>query len=240
LKNSIPFTDEAPAATARTIARAPGLRDRRRHMPMRLGGLAVCALALLAGDGAVANHLKGRHSTVGAGPVYNKPVYNPETKSYFELYTPELETVLNHKNIYGISWRVAAKIATLRKYKGVAGRLAVVKTKSLSDFLRRTFAPDQPVWIGLRYYCQYHIFQWVTGEFMEPNKDYNIWGSVWNQSAISRYQRGNENARPNCGSFRSFHWGVHYWPVQEGFVWNANGYDKFWNFMFIEYLTGKP
>jgi len=167
-------------------------------------------------------------SGVSAQAVVGKPVYNPETKSYFELYSyPDPEK-------HGTHWGQHDQVARSKVFNGVHGRLAVVPSKSVNDWLRKTFRPDQGTFIGLRYFCNYRKLAWSSGD--ELKKDaYTNWGRHWNTEGTS--SRGIVNAE--CLSFLPY-LPVHYWPVQEGFIWNANGPQKYFMYSFIEYPTGKP
>ncbi len=130
----------------------------------------------------------------------------------------------------------ARRSASNRQFKGVRGRLAVVNSRQVNDFLRDTFQPNQRAWIGLRYWCHFGVLQWVTGERLEP-ADYQNWGPVWNQTAYP-------NTRSKCLRGKGSYMPVHYWPVGRvflgrGFHWNAIGMPKHWRSMLIEYPTGK-
>jgi len=173
-------------------------------------------------------------SVVRAQPLYDTPVYNPETRSYFELVKVTKGYSIRGANIPAITWSNARKLARSRFYKGVRGRLAVVKSQSVNDFLRQTFKPDEKTWIGLRYWCAYNKLQWVTGEF-HPLTAYANWDRIW------RHDGGTYggNKEPTCNEFFNY-WPVHYWPVQNGFRWNANGTHKEFKAFFVEYPTGKP
>jgi hypothetical protein len=176
----------------------------------------------------------------GAEMLLNTPVYNPQTKSYFELYTPDLKKVRAYKDIYGLSWRAAWRLAPKLEFHGVKGRLAVVKSHAVSEFLKDTFKPDEEAWIGLRYWCKFHKLQWVTGDVWKPG-DFSLWGRVWDQPTISPTQSGMGEAKDQCNpTAPSYHLGVHYWRREWGFYWNANGQNKHFNMMFVEYPTGGP
>ena len=56
--------------------------------------------------------------------VYDVKLYNPETRSYFEMVDFRKD---NPGNIG--TWRNAGKVAERRHFKGVRGRLAVIKTR---------------------------------------------------------------------------------------------------------------
>lgn len=169
--------------------------------------------------------------------LLNTPVYNPQTKSYFELYAPAPKKALLGENIYGLSWRAAWRLAQQQEFHGVRGRLAVVKSRSVSDFLRDTFKPDMEAWIGLRYWCRFHKLQWVNGDVWKLG-DFSLWGRVWDREAEYPGQPGQREATHTCIGNAAYHLGVHYWRREYGFYWNANGYDKHWNLMFVEFPTG--
>ena len=110
--------------------------------------------------------------SAAAEPLYESKVYNPETKSHFELVRnqqPGLST--RCRTCYEFSWAVAKRLAQQRTFKGVRGRLAVVKSRQVNDFLRETFRPERAAWIGLRYLCRFNKLQWITSEF-HPNTGY--------------------------------------------------------------------
>ena len=175
-----------------------------------------------------------------AAPVYNKPFYNPETKSYFELYSPEFDDpnrTMSVRVYGGIGFDAAMKMAVKRRFKGVRGRLAVVKTRETDEFVIKHLRPAGSAWIGLRYYCRFKKFMWITGEILRPGKDFSNWhprgwrfdGSSPGGGTPSWCPNGRTSALP-----------VHYWGSRHGFHWNANGFAKQFNMMIIEYRTGKP
>ena len=172
-------------------------------------------------------------SAARAEVLYDTPVYNPDTQSYFELVRVRAGHSIRGKDIPAITWGNARKLARGRVYKGARGRLAVVKSQEVSDFLRRTFQADEKAWIGLRYWCAYNRLQWVTGEFYALS-EYANWDRIWNHEGGIH----GETKQPVCNAhFR--YWPVHYWPVQDGFRWNANGMSKEARSFFLEYPTGK-
>ena len=82
------------------------------------------------------------------GTLYDTPIYDPGSKSYFALIWARRE------NIYrAFTWAMADKQAATREYKGVHGRLAIVDTVEVHEFLERTFHTPCETWIGLRYWC---------------------------------------------------------------------------------------
>ena len=177
---------------------------------------------------------------VQAGP-YNEPIYNKATKSYFELYNPNVKTpgakIAVYNYHYQYHWEQAAAIAARKIYHGVHGRLAVIKTAATHRFIAKHFVLGEPAWIGLRYWCTYHKLQWVTGE-IHPLSAFQAWSSPWN---VEGEARTGSRRSPGCEKGHKERFlPVHYWPTKQGFFWNANGYRKAFTSMFIEYPTGKP
>jgi hypothetical protein len=167
-------------------------------------------------------------------PVVNTPVYFPGTKSYFELVAavpgdwdrgPSSDPV--------IRWVAANTKAQQRMHKGVRGRLAVVKDRAVHDFLLQTFRPDNITWIGLRYWCGVNRTQWVTGEFHNRGS-FSAWDHLWNRGGTFDVTTPVQA----CHSDQPY-WPVHYWGVDHGFRWNANGPLKAGRYYFVEYPTGK-
>lgn len=177
-------------------------------------------------------------SVLLANPSFNKPIYNPETKSYFELYSPDADDPKWRKNVrhFGaIMWHHGRRIASQRFHKGTRGRLAVVKTKQTHEFLRKNFQPTGAAWIGLRFWCRYRKLQWVTGD-THKRTQWQLWGPVWNLAgATPKKAKG----KAGCARSAKHYLPVHYWAPTDGFFWNANGREKEFNQLFIEYPTGK-
>lgn len=163
--------------------------------------------------------------------LYNQPVYDPLSGNYFELRkaTPGYS---GRGGVAAIGWAKARVLASKSVFQGVRGRLAIVKTKELNDFLRRTFKPDVGAWIGLRYWCEFNKLQWVTGE-IHDRAAYANWARVWNHWG----SKGVAQAQRTCSRRERF-WPVHYWAASDDFRWNANGTGKEMQAFFIEYPTG--
>jgi hypothetical protein len=187
--------------------------------------LCVLATASLAASNAPSKTAGNR------GPLYNKPVYDPATKSYFELYYPDSGVSAEQARTY--TWTDAAELAQMQVFKGVHGRLAVVKTRQIDEFLIETFRPASYEWIGLRYVCGMNVLQWVTGEIW-PLTSYANWGPVWNVAGASPF--GAQRAA--CGGGGGW-LGIHYWPRSGSFRWNANTAQTKFAMMFVEFPTGK-
>jgi len=163
--------------------------------------------------------------------VYNKPFYNPETKSYFENYSA---TNGKYDIEHRYNWEAAQRVAETRTYHGVRGRLAVIKTKETNDFIVKNLKPEDGTWFGLQYFCDLHALRWVTGEFW-PLKAYQNWFRPWNVEGT------NPRNQERAGCLSDKRWmGVHYWGKNAGYKWNANGTAKEFWLMIVEYPTGKP
>lgn len=206
--------------------RAAVFQHPRRTAPVRATIAALWLMAVAAIPSAFA----------ADASLYNTKVYNPATKSYFELVQAKAGDSIRGATIPEIGWRKAAENAARMSYKGVHGRLAVVKTKQTNDFLLKTFQPSRPAWIGLRYWCHLNRLQWVTGDLFEAG-DYANWGLIW---AHDGGQAPTALAnKPNCNEDVAY-WPIHYWSVPEGFTWNATGLHKERYVYFVEYPTNHP
>ena len=217
-KRWIRSTRERRADAARGASRAT-LRG------LVLRGLALLLVALVAAPGAAV-----AKSTLGSyvQPVYNKKVYFPGTGNYYEL--------VEGPRVFGrpaMRWSAARTAARQRTYKGVRGRLAVVKDPRLHAFLFEQLRPAGIIWIGLRYWCGVNRAQWVTGEFHERG-EFAPWHHVWNRAGAF-----NSSGRVQYCRQTSPYWPVHYWGIAHGFRWNANGHDKAGTAYLVEYPTGK-
>ena len=171
--------------------------------------------------------------TASAKTLYSTIVYDEKSGSYFELIRAGPNDSLRGPNNRAISWENARKKASARVYKGVRGRLAVVKSREVNDFLAKTFDPEHEAWIGLRYMCHERVLQWVTGD-LHPRSAYSRWARPWNRvgSTVGQYKV------PTCNkTFR--YWPVHYWSRRRGFRWNAHGQFKEMRSYFVEYPLAK-
>src|SRR3546814_15964029 len=79
-------------------------------------------------------------------------VYNPASKSYFQM----LATTGRHGN-----WPESLEQARAQMFRGVRGRLAVIDTAETHEFVMRNFDVSNPTWIGLRYWCEFRMLEWV-------------------------------------------------------------------------------
>ena len=152
--------------------------------------------------------------------LFNKPVYHPESKNYFELVRMEGTRRRN--------WGNAFEYASKRVHKGVRGHLAVVDSPEIHEFLRKTFKPNRNTWIGMRYWCAYRKLQWVTGETLERG-DFKAWNVQWDLS-------GDESG---CHGAKGVYMPIFYTTYDQGFRWGATGIAKNWRSYFVQYPTGE-
>ena len=102
------------------------------------------------------------------GHLFNFTVRDPHSKNYFRL---EQISRGNYVNARGN--------ARSKVFKGVRGRLAVIRSRETQDFIVRTLRPPDETWIGLRMTCSPRKLVWVTGELLDKRKHYANWGRRW-------------------------------------------------------------
>jgi hypothetical protein len=157
----------------------------------------------------------------------DQPVYFPHTGSHYEL----IEIGPGY-SVRGqapeIKWERAEKWAMTRLHKGARGRLAVVKDAETMEFLRETFKPSHKAWIGLRYFCRLNRLLWTDGN-EHPTTSYRPWTQPWRSPDSCRNGSSTTEYAP-----------VFIGGLQEGFRWQAHGQSKEFNYLFVEYPTGKP
>ena len=150
-------------------------------------------------------------------PVAVLPIYFPHTKSYFEFRTDLPKPP---------QWRMAERVARTKLYKGVRGRLAVIRDVETHSFLQANFPLHEEAWVGLRFFCSVRKLVWVDGEEQEPN-EFKMWAKPWHRSNIT------------CTSVNIPYMPIHYLPQDKGFRWQASGPEKYFVSYFVEYPTGK-
>jgi hypothetical protein len=148
------------------------------------------------------------------------PIYDPVSKRYFALMRID-------RGSDGV-WDQIAKQAQRLTFKGVRGRLAIVDSLEIHQFLQQTFRPNgyQYMWIGLQYHCRARKLQWSDGRTYQRGS-FQAWDRQWKQDV---YFCG-DTADPND-------WApVAYSP--QG-TWIAKGRHKGYEWYYVEYPTGKP
>lgn len=185
----------------------------------RMYGLSVAAavavLTLCAGVGMSGS----AQAQFSSSRTVEGPIYNPHTKSYFELQYSRQDR----------NWRNASRWASTLSYKGVQGRLAIVRSVETHDFLLTRFhLESNEAWIGLRLNCDSGKLIWVDGSVLESD-GFSVWDlQQWHRTRI------------RCGHNEILHMGVYYRPREKYFRWQAAGENKAFNRYFIEYPTGGP
>lgn len=163
--------------------------------------------------------------STSAAPLVNTPVYNPHTKSYFLLVKVKPDEW--DPGAEGNRWRFAEGYAEQHVFKGVRGRLAVIKDLETTAWAKITFGPPGEAWIGLRYVCNERQLEWTDGTYFRPG-DFQLWTKYWYQSEERLCSIPNEQMP------------VEMYSDMDGVHWAARGYDKAFEFFFMEYPTGQP
>lgn len=160
------------------------------------------ALVLIASMAAM--HLALAPAAAQLRPVYGKPVYNPESKSYFELVDGR------PRHNQGPTWEQAKKYAEESNLNGVPGRLAIIRTPETDMFIRLNLRPNQHTWFGLRYDCRAKALLWSDGTELKPG-DYTNWNpNGWYASPQWGFCVG-DHLMP---AYWPFHSGVRHWMMQ--------------------------
>lgn len=198
-------------------------KSNRWSLVLRPGGTGWRPLAaVLAAFFIVAPQLGG---IAAAGTVGDPPIYNPASKSYFQLLT---KPVTNS----GV-WTSIQKLALSNVFKGVRGRLAVVDSPETHEFIVQNFDLSREVWIGLRYWCDFRMLQWSDSRPYSPSDPghFSAWHPQWYR-----------NATTNCETWRSGEQAfmpVYYRPLgQMNARWQASGPAKGFERYLVEYPTG--
>lgn len=174
-------------------------------------------------------------NNTGTRPLYGVKIFDPDSKSYFEL----VDTQKEHPGNSG-KWQGARVAAASRSFKGVRGRLAHVRSRATHDFLFRNFRPLHSAWIGLRYWCVDRKLRWTNGDIHQP-RSFAPWHQYWAGTANRTLDLSKPIVQRTvpCVSGWSF-MPVHYWGSKRGGnVWNAHSPTKGFGYFFVEYPTGE-
>jgi hypothetical protein len=165
-------------------------------------------------------------SALAAEPsVYNKPIYDPATQSYIELV--KLTRADESKQyVPSMNWQNAQEYASRRNFKGVKGRLAIIKDAETHALIMKNLRPSEYTWIGLRYICSQKKLQWADGS-VHLKTDFSAWHANWDQSA-------------GVGCQELGYMSVAYNGMPEGFRWVAKGALKLYTDLLVQYPTGQP
>lgn len=167
-----------------------------------------------------------------AASLLNTPVYDPSSKSYFELVDGS-HMIKGYGSNEGPKWDEAFNFAKARVYKGVNGRLAIVESAQTHFFLQQTFHPDSPSWIGLRLWCARRILVWSDRQNLKPAA-FQAWDAHWSHDPYTC-----NGAGPSASGLKIFA-PVAYSSIADGFRWIAVGASKRFYYFFVQYPTGHP
>lgn len=148
--------------------------------------------------------------------VIQGPIFNPATNSYFEV---RLEWDAGEVS----RWVDMNRRAVAKSYKGVRGRLGVVRDRDTLEFIQKNFKITHETWIGLRYFCKHRKMLWTTGE-IEPIENRALSAPQW--------------LRATEGSCQTT--GVQFMPVYlkmfgGNLRWQATGDSKHFHSYLVEY-----
>lgn len=169
--------------------------------------------------------------------VYNQPVYDPASKSYYALIDGRQRMTKYHP---GYVWSEAQAEAPSRLWHGVKGRLATIPSIATYEFLLTTFHVGTDTWIGYRYMCEAQQILDSSGRIV-PKGAFTAWDNPWKQDpfacAINQYTHDYQTH--DLSSAQAYApIAIH--PVEQGFRWFAKGPDKGYNAYLIEWPTGGP
>jgi hypothetical protein len=161
----------------------------------------------------------------GAAETTSAPVYNPATKSYFQLV---------HNRSVSYLWDRAQREAGTKYFKGVAGRLAVIDSAETHQFLLENFDiqdPRKDIWIGLRYWCPVRMLQWEGQRLYSPTErdHFRAWHTPWHR--LSHF----------CQDVRTLKYGymgTYYTTINGVTLWQAVGIAKGFHYYLLEFPTG--
>ena len=157
------------------------------------------------------------------------PVYNPETKSYFQLFDD---------NVNPGNWMAARNRANSKSYKGTKGRLALIESRPTHEFVLKNLKISAPTWIGLRYWCKFRKLQWETKRPFSPSETayFAPWHSPWYRGEESACGRGGGGS--NKSSATGF-MAIYYRSMNGVVKWQAVDTSKFFKYYLVEFPTGE-
>ena len=146
------------------------------------------------------------------------PIYDPVSKRYFVMMN----------SVSPGTWDADYKQARSLWYKGVQGRMAMVDTLEVHEFLVQHFPLNyfDYVWIGLRYMCEAQKLVWSNGNTFQRGA-FEAWDKDWKQDIYFCTDKSDpQDWAP-----------VAYSPA---FTWIGKGRNKGYDYYFMEYPTGNP
>ena len=189
--------------------------------------LLVISVIFVPPSWADTDPYKSQRRIVGVSKdvLIDVPVYDSHSKSYFKFVYSK-----NHGR-----WDSMNTFAQSQFFKGVRGRLAVIRSQETQNFINQVIRPPNETWIGLRIYCRGRKLYWVTGEKIDRKNDYTNWGKEWqykNKYTICRNSASFVKSRLFGGIALVRYRGViRWWAIIAGHGTNRG---------LIEFPTGKP
>ena len=180
-----------------------------RHSTYVLMGMSILLLGLL-----------NWQFQAEAKPIMGgKIIYDPSSGSYFEMVRLSSRAFR--------TWRHARAFAEKQFYKGIRGRLAVIKTRATHEFLQKNLGITirYESWIGLRYHCSSKKLVWVTGDILKRGVDFEMWSN-------KLYYEGVNYCRAGYKALVVF-----YTVVGKHLYWRISGPAHGLNGAIIEYST---
>jgi hypothetical protein len=151
------------------------------------------------------------------------PIYDPVSKRYFALMGADQRFSTSMWSI----WTAVKKQAESQVFKGVRGRLAVVDSSEVHEFLLQHFHPDQYryTWIGLEYHCRKKQLQWSNGQTL-AHGEFSAWAANWR---VDKWACSDT-------TFPDDYAAVAYDPHMR---WVLVGRHKGYDYYFVEFPTGQ-
>lgn len=150
------------------------------------------------------------------------PIYDPVSMRYFALMKADKRFTSVEWSI----WREVKKQAESQVFKGVHGRLAVVDSSEVHEFLLRHFPSDpyRYAWIGLQYHCRKKQLEWSNGQILGRGA-FEAWATKWK---IDGWACSDTNTPTDYAP-------VAYSPQMR---WVMVGHSKGFDYYFVEFPTG--
>ena len=162
------------------------------------------------------------------GALWKIDVYDSASKSYFRLILGQ------HHHNQGQYHEVSRRARELT-FKGVRGRLAIIKSKETQKFIEQVIRPPDETWFGLAMTCRGRKFYWSDGTKLDRKNDYQNWGKRW------RDVKGYVGCAPGAYfardklfagmAFKRYQGVLRWWAIRPSHVTYA---------ALVQFPTGKP
>ena len=125
------------------------------------------------------------------------------------------------------SWRKARGFARSLNFGGVRGRMANVDSADRMKFIHDNFEINHAAWVGGRFICRGRKLLWENGKIQKTG-DYTRSHSKWYLTQKIR-----------CSTQRLPYMPLLVTAEKNGFYWRASGPNKVFDFVLVEFPTGK-